>query len=376
MSRHMVSRYGFAVLVVAVAVTVRLALTPLLSDRAPYLVLAFAVTVIAWYAGFWPGVFGVLLSALAVLLVLVPPVGSFSLPGSADLVAAVHYVIVGLGIVLVADQARRRGEALRARNRELERLLEDNRALLALRDGFSGMLSHELRTPLTVILGNAELLRRWSVAAGDERGTGVAEDLCDEAQHLARLVEDLLVVSRGDGEVPAGTEPVLLQHLLPSVVARATRHYPRLTVHHELPPNLPAVAADAVLVEQALVNLLSNAAKYAGPTATVWLRARATGTSVALEVTDDGPGFPQEALGRVFDAFYRAPGTAREIGGAGVGLYVVRRAIEAMGGNVAASNAADGGAVVTIRLPVIGTEAEPSILAPSGIPLEVLEHPG
>jgi two-component system sensor histidine kinase KdpD len=213
------------------------------------------------------------------------------------------------------------------------------------------MLGHEMRTPLTVVIGNARLVRRWLDATGDARKADVAADLETEAERLHRLVEDLLVVSRGDTRLQIDPEPVLLQRVVPGVVGTAHRRYPQLRIATETPADLPPVAGDRTLIEQVLANLISNAAKYAGAAASVAIVAMPTANGVAVEVTDDGPGFPPGSIERAFDVFYRAPSTAAHARGAGVGLYVVRRLVEAMGGRVAAGNGPAGGAMVRFELP-------------------------
>ena len=361
--REQLARYGFAIATVIGAVTIRVALTPVLHDRAQYVILALAVAMTAWFAGFGPAVVAALLGVVAALTVLVPPLEVLTPPTVADVGATLLYLAVAAGVIALADRAQRRGHAVEEQNRELRRLLEQNRALLALRDGFSGMLSHELRTPLTVILGDSRLLSRRMRERDDADGASLAEDVEHEAERLHLLIEDLLVVSRGDATLHVDTEPVLLRQVVGDAVAVARRRHPRLVVEAKLPASTPAVAADQTLLGQVLVNLLSNAARYAGDEATVTIRAREESDLVVIEIEDDGPGFPPGALERCFDAFYRAPETAGQASGSGIGLYVVRRLIEAMGGEVAASNGAHGGAVLTVRIPTVVDDGE---AAPAG----------
>ncbi len=107
---------------------------------------------------------------------------------------------------------------------------------------------------------------------------------------------------------------------------------------------------DFVLVEQALNNLLVNAAAYTPPGTEVEVEARAESGELVLSVADHGPGLPAESLARVFDKFYRVPGSPA--GGTGLGLSIVKRFVEAQGGRVTAQNRPGGGAVITLRLPL------------------------
>jgi signal transduction histidine kinase len=239
-------------------------------------------------------------------------------------------------------------------------LLAANRSLLTLRDGFSGMLAHELRTPLTVILGGLRILRR-RLGDGDDEVAQLTADMADEAEHLHRLVEDLLVVSRGDGAIHVMPEPVLVQRVLARATDQARRAHPALAIVIEGDADPPPVMGDALLLEQVFANLFSNAAKYAGESAHVTVRLERSGAGLLIRVTDDGRGFPPGSGHRVFAPFYRAPDTVLQASGAGVGLYVVKRLVEAMGGSVEAANAADGGASVTVSLPLTALDEDPDV---------------
>jgi two-component system sensor histidine kinase KdpD len=130
-------------------------------------------------------------------------------------------------------------------------------------------------------------------------------------------------------------------------------------VHVELPPDLPLVPCDAVLIEQALINLLENAAKYSeGP---IEINATLGPKEVVVEVADRGPGIPAGEEGRVFEKFHRA---IREGGpsGVGLGLAICRAIVAAHGGRIWAQNRHDGGASFRFTLPIQG---EAPALAPS-----------
>jgi K+-sensing histidine kinase KdpD len=350
--RPIVGRYGFAIVSMLAVVAIRFALTPVLEDRAQYVILALPIAVTAYLAGFWPGVVCTLTGVAAVLTLLVPPIGVLHPPTGADAAGSILFLISGLLIAAIGDLARRRGEALERRNAELERLLSENRALLTLRDGFSGMLSHEMRTPLTVILGGLRLMARSPVVRTDTDLAGMVADAEHEAERLDRLVEDLLVVSRGDADLQVEREPVLVQHVIHSVVSDVARRHPGLSLELDVEARMPPVSGDGVLVAQILTNAFSNCAKYAGERASVVVEARHIAGFVRVDVTDDGPGFPEASLDRAFQAFYRAPETAPTVRGAGVGLYVVRRLVEAMGGSVRVSNRSPTGACLSFELPV------------------------
>ena len=138
--------------------------------------------------------------------------------------------------------------------------------------------------------------------------------------------------------------------LLSVVVNRERTVLSRHDVILDVAPDLPLVQIDYVLMEQALSNLLHNAAFHTPPGTRVRVMAKVDGSDLTLIVADRGPGLPPEALPHVFDKFYRAPGAPT--GGVGLGLSITRGLVEAQGGVIVAENRANGGARFTIRLPL------------------------
>jgi PAS domain S-box-containing protein len=225
----------------------------------------------------------------------------------------------------------------------------------AVRDAFLGVLSHELRTPVTTIYGSSELLSRKSAGQmSDERRREVYDDIRSEADRLYRLVENLLVISRVERQgLTIDTEPVLIQRLIPRVVESESARWPNAAWKTDLPSDLPPVAAEETYIEQVLRNLLSNAAKYGGD-GPVSVTAHSTGRAVAVTVRDSGPGFPEDESRRLFDLFYRSPAAVRRAAGAGIGLFVSRQLVSAMGGWMTARNLPEGGAEFMFELPIFG----------------------
>jgi two-component system sensor histidine kinase KdpD len=121
----------------------------------------------------------------------------------------------------------------------------------------------------------------------------------------------------------------------------------------DIPPDLPLVQMDFVLMEQVLINLLHNICNYTPAGSPVEIRAQIEESWLWLTVADRGPGIPPELLERIFDKFYRIPGTAT--GGTGLGLSLCRGLVHAHGGELLAENRPDGGAIFTIQLPATAT---------------------
>ena len=224
------------------------------------------------------------------------------------------------------------------------------------RDAFIGMLSHELRTPITTIYAGAKLLSRETVLE-DETRLSIFEDIHGEAERLHRLVEDVVALTRfGEGALEIGSEPVLLQRVLPSVVRSEEGRWPGGRFDLQLEADLPPVSGDPTYVEQVVRNLLANAMKYGGPAPTATILATEAEGEVRVRVVDDGPGFPEQDTARLFQLYYRSPELARKVSGSGIGLFVCSRLIEAMGGRVWALNRPAGGAEFGFALRAMAEE--------------------
>ena len=223
------------------------------------------------------------------------------------------------------------------------------------RDAFIGVVSHELRTPITTIYGMSHLLRDRHASMAPEALADHLGDIEAESDRLRRLTEDLLVLSRAEGgRLDVVTEPIVVRNIVQAAVgserARTTTH--RFTV--DAPSGLPIVLGEDVYVGQVVTNFLSNAAKYSpsGTAIRVTLTSEAEG--IAVRVTDAGPGLGDQSPDRLFDLFYRAPDAAGQAPGAGIGLFVCRELIQAMGGRIWAAAApppAAGGAEFGFWLP-------------------------
>lgn len=223
----------------------------------------------------------------------------------------------------------------------------------AVRDTFIGVLSHELRTPVTTIYAGAKVLSRPSELSASTRAE-IFDDIVVESERLHRLVEDVVAMTRfGEEGGDAGAEPVLLQRLLPAVIASEEIRWPATRFQVDLPPGLPTVTADPTYVEQVVRNLLSNAAKYGGAAQVVDVVVETAEDEVMVRILDDGPGFPPDETDKLFELFFRSARTSRTASGAGIGLFVCARLIRAMGGRIWAVNRPAGGAEFGFALRVM-----------------------
>jgi PAS domain S-box-containing protein len=235
-----------------------------------------------------------------------------------------------------------------------------------LRDTFIGILSHELRTPVTAIYGGSQVLLGRGERLDREVTRELVTDIAAEAERLHRLIENLLVLARVErGEDLVGGEPVLLQRVLPTILERERALWLGTKISATVPTGLPTVRGHDGYVAQVIRNLLSNAVKYGGPEASVEIVVEGGPDGVTVRILDDGPGLERDSVDRLFDLYFRAPGSAGRAPGAGIGLFVCRRIVTALGGTIWARERPSGGAEFGFNLPVY--EADDDIPAmPAG----------
>ncbi len=222
-----------------------------------------------------------------------------------------------------------------------------------LRVAMLSSLSHDLRTPLASILGASTTLLSGTGLYDKQQTADLLATIREEAERLDRFVGNLLDMSRLEaGALGAKPETVQVQDLVDESLKRLARRLSDHRVVRDVPDDLPLVTADPLLAEQAIVNILDNAAKYAPSGSAIRVRARAEPMRVILTVEDEGPGIPTTDLPHIFDKFYRAKAVDRRAAGTGLGLAVARGFVEAFGGTLNAGNRGDRtGAVLTLTFP-------------------------
>jgi two-component system phosphate regulon sensor histidine kinase PhoR len=208
-----------------------------------------------------------------------------------------------------------------------------------------------LRTPLTAIVGHAEILE--SCRPADEALWYRSRDfIAAETQRLARLVDDLLALSRLEASPPL-MRTINPRSVVESALSRLfdSAEAAGLAFTLDAPSNLPRVRADSDRLEQALINLLDNAIKYTPAGETVTARLTSEGGYVRVEIRDTGPGIPPEDLPHLFEPLYRAE-SVRHLPGTGLGLTIVRTILDQHGAPISVHSRPAQGTAFTFRLPV------------------------
>ena len=222
-----------------------------------------------------------------------------------------------------------------------------------LRTALLTSISHDLRTPLATILGSATTLTAEGATLEPQAQTELLGLIRDEAERLNRFIGNLLDMTRLEaGSLEPNRVPTDIADAIGTALARVERILAGHRVEVAIEGELPLLRLDGVLLEQVLVNLLDNAAKYAPAGSRIEITAGREGGAVRIAVRDEGPGIPKEDLDRVFEKFYRVRRMDRRPAGTGLGLAICRGFVEAMGGKIFAANRTDrSGAVFTVIFP-------------------------
>lgn len=236
-----------------------------------------------------------------------------------------------------------------------------------LKTDFVATVSHELRSPLTPLKGFIAALRDNLVDDSPEARGEYYAIMWRSVERLEHLISDLLDVSRVEaGKLTLESKRFDLGQLLGACVRQAKRELGARTVEILLPDQALSVVSDPFRVEQVVMNLLSNAFKYSTPGSPIEVRVSRTGPSATVDVHNEGEGIPVADQPHVFDRFYRT-GTAltREAGGVGLGLFICKRLVEVMGGEIHLRSSPGQGCTFSFTMPLAPAQSDASSEAES-----------
>lgn len=359
--RGWIASYAIGIAFMAAALFVRWLLDAYLGDAQPLSLLFGAVALTVWVAGLGPAVLATLFGYFCSDYFFIDPRGVIAVGSTQQMISLVTYVASSAVIIIFGEALRRANtrvsqyaRSLEVNQRQLERA-EKNK------DNFIATLAHELRSPLGAI-AHASAFLRSATSSGRAR-TGPALDIVDrQAQHMQRLIEDLLDLSRiARGEIRLDKRRVALADVVIHSVD-ASRSVVEKRGHNlvlRVDPRSAFVYGDSTRLTQVLVNLLSNASRYTPEGGTIHVTAEREGQHAVISVSDNGIGIAPEMLERVFELFVQADDARRTAhGGLGIGLALVRKIVQLHDGNVRVHSDGPGcGSEFVVRLP-LASDAE------------------
>jgi PAS domain S-box-containing protein len=224
-----------------------------------------------------------------------------------------------------------------------------------IKDDFLALASHELKTPLAALIGYIHLLKRWSTKHQiDSRIEQALTAMSSESEQLDRLITDLLDVSRiQTGRLHMHLHPLNLAVLLERIVDSIQIVFPEHVFVREISDQVPLVKGDTQRLEQVIMNLCTNAAKYSSPSSRINVQLRMADRAVELIVHDRGLGIPPADLPYIFDRFYQVQRPIRESRpGLGLGLFITHEIVRQHGGTIHVDSVENHGSTFTVRLPI------------------------
>ena len=283
--------------------------------------------------GFTYGIVAAVISVLAVNYAFTFPYFRINFTIPENLVSGVIMIAITLITCFLTSQLKRQ-EQLR-----LESEREKMRANLL------RAVSHDLRTPLTTIYGSSSAMLDQNHEFTEAQKRKMLLGIQQDAQWLHRMVENLLSITRLDGEnVKIIKTETALDELVDSVLVKFHKRYQEQEIEVEIPDELVMIPMDAILIEQVIINLLENAVQHAESMNKIWLRVFIISDKAIFEVRDNGNGIPKEQLRTIFSE--------------GIGLSVCATIIKAQGGDITAENAKDRGAIFRFTLDIEELEQE------------------
>lgn len=223
-----------------------------------------------------------------------------------------------------------------------------------LRSALLASVSHDLRTPLTSMRGSIDSLLALGEAIPLEDRRELLEGTRDEAERLDRYIQNLLDMTRlGHGALKLARDWVSPGDIVGSALGRLRAVLAPLQVSIDVPPELPLLYVHAALIEQALVNVLENAARFSPTQGHLQVSAGVSDNQLFFAVADEGPGIPEDERAKIFDMFYTAARGDRGGQGTGLGLAICQGMVGAHGGHISVADGIDGrGTCITLFLPL------------------------
>ncbi|HVU58500.1 MAG TPA: ATP-binding protein [Puia sp.] len=234
---------------------------------------------------------------------------------------------------------------------ELNEALNKEKELNEIKSRFVSMASHEFRTPLSTVLSSAALLSRYILTEDQDKRDKHIRKIKDSVKHLNDLLGDFLSLGRlEEGRIQAEMAAFPVKEFLDEVVEEMRPlARPGQTIHCDCDGQYEFIS-DKRLLRNVLINLLSNASKFSSEGAGIWLTARHSSEALTISVRDEGIGISDEDQQHLFSSFFRGA-NALNIEGTGLGLHIVRRYVELLGGSMKLDSILDKGTTVTIEVP-------------------------
>lgn len=331
-----------------------LPLLSLLGYRVVAFMLLVGVSILAMFFDILPVLVAATLSALVWDFFFIPPRFTLTVGTPEDRLLLLMYFVIALINGVLTNKIRKMEKAMKERD-EKEKSVRFYNILL-------NSLSHELRTPITTIIGSTDNLQSNGAKLSEGNKTELISEISVASIRLNQQVENLLNMSRLEsGVFQIKKDWVDINDLVYKTLQRLDQNLSKYRVAVEIPEQLPLFKLDFGLMEQVIYNLLINVTQHTPEDTLITVQADCVRDRLVLTIADNGNGFPEGEIEKVFDKFYRLKGA--RTGGTGLGLSIVKGFIEAHGGTITLKN-----------LPVQGSKFTIEILTEKGRPHKIKDE--
>ena len=314
----------------------------LIGYRSVALLLLATVSILSIYLTLYPVLVAATMSALVWDYFFIPPHFTFHIDSSDDALMLMMYFLIALINGVLTSKVRE------LENLQLQK--DERQHTLKLYKTLFDSISHELRTPIATIVCASDNLLVKDSKVTEENKTELIAEISIAAFRLNRLIDNLLNMQRLEsGTLQIKPDWCEINELINSPLNRLKKELSSHQVLVEIQDNFPIIKLDFGLIEQALFNLLHNETLYTPTDSTITIAASYMDDYLMITITDNGKGFSNEDLGRLFTKFYRS--SHQTTGGTGLGLSIVKGFVEAHHGEVSAENMIPSGAKFTIKIP-------------------------
>jgi two-component system, OmpR family, sensor histidine kinase KdpD len=335
-------QFIISILLICIVSAVCFSLSGFIGYKVVALLLLLCVSLLAMFFNIWPVLLAALLSALIWDFFFIPPRFSFTIHSTEDALLLLMYFIVAMVNAALTFKIRQIEKETQKR--------EEKEKTVALYNTLLNSLSHELRTPISTILGASDSLLAEQNKLSEQSKTELLTEISEASLRLNRQVENLLNMTRLEsGIFKIKKDWCDINELVHDVVNHLNQNMEKRIINIHIKPDLPLFKLDHGLMEQVLQNLVHNAATYIPKYCLINIRAACVDEKLIMIVEDNGNGFPEDEIDKVFDKFYRLKNT--KAGGTGLGLSIVKGFVEAHNGTIQLENVPGGGARFTIIIP-------------------------
>ncbi len=335
-------QYVYSILLILAVSTACFVFSQYTGYHTAALLLLVTVSLIAMFGDIYPVILAAVLSALIWNFFFIPPLYTFHIGKSEDILMFLMYFVIALLNAVLTIKIR-----LIEKNAQIR---EEKEKFLQIYTNLLTSLSRELRNPIATIIGAADNLKNNSENPGISNTTGLVSEIASSSLRLNRYVDNMLVISQLESDtLVLSNNWCDINELAHKVTKRLKETEVKQHIDIEIADSLPYFFIDPVLMELVLNNLIHNAVNYTPSNTTITVRASCIIDQLVIIVEDEGNGFPGDLIYEVFNRDYRLNASLN--GGAGLGLAVVKGIVESHRGTVSIRNKNEGGTMITLSIP-------------------------